>query len=359
MFNEEYNIFEYFFDENVKGVYQISLVLEPAIEVDALQFSNDKRVNIDADKQILVSPVMIPDQKIWRNNINGKAGYVYASADTIKKLQMNFSKNKYGDVSMIEHNKEIEGLYINESWIIEDSKNDKANALGFNGLPKGTWMVSYHIEDKAIWDEYIKSGLVKGLSIDAILSVKKVGNEEKIKYNMDKRMIEDIVAMAIQKVALEADREEIKINDELSYFGVLELEQVITDIDGNIIIDGEFIYDNKTYFTDSLGIITKIIENEDNIDNEELEDVNQAEEVEVDPLVAIIETLEADKLLLENKVIDLEAKNVKLEADIVLLENEKVEMSKNKPASVGIKDLSIDIDNKKDNSLLSVMRRLK
>jgi hypothetical protein len=53
-----------------------------------------------------------------------------------------------------------------ESWIIEDFDTDKAKLLGFERLPKGTWMVSLKVSDKDFWDKKILTGEVKGFSVE-------------------------------------------------------------------------------------------------------------------------------------------------------------------------------------------------
>ena len=50
-----------------------------------------------------------------------------------------------------------------ESWIVNDPEMDKSATLGFN-VPKGTWMVSYKINNKETWQK-IKNGELNGFSI--------------------------------------------------------------------------------------------------------------------------------------------------------------------------------------------------
>ena len=75
--------------------------------------------------------------------------------------------DKVLDKVNIEHdgNRFIDGAHLVESWIVEDPEKDKANLYGFSPK-KGTWMTMYKINDKDIWTEYIKSGKVKGFSIE-------------------------------------------------------------------------------------------------------------------------------------------------------------------------------------------------
>lgn len=164
-----------------KEARQILNELEPSERHKYRIKPNDKRVAQPAeasnnywklaseDKQILTQPILIPDQKIYRSNIDGDEGYVYVTAETIEALQQNFFKQQFNHNSTIEHDSErvLNDVYIFESWIITDENNDKSNALGFS-LPVGTWMVSMKVEDSDLWSK-IKSGELKGLSMDAVL----------------------------------------------------------------------------------------------------------------------------------------------------------------------------------------------
>lgn len=121
------------------------------------------------EKRILTSPVLLPEQNIYRS-FDGKECNVFFSADTIEKLQQNFFKKHYQDYSTFEHKDLLEGVFFFESWIVTDSKNDKAFALGFD-VPVGTWMMSMKVENQTIWDEYVKTGKITGFSIDSRLGV--------------------------------------------------------------------------------------------------------------------------------------------------------------------------------------------
>ena len=158
-----------------KGVYGISLVENPAMEglfialKEATKFTF-KEVN--KEERILTGLALEPNKPIYRNQDGEEFNLIFSEA-TVKDLAFGFLKNGYQKNSTVEHEDKITGVTFTESWIIEDEKNDKANALGFN-YPKGSWMVTMKVDDKNIWDEFVKTGKVKGFSIDAMLSLKEV-----------------------------------------------------------------------------------------------------------------------------------------------------------------------------------------
>ena len=171
--NEEIEVFELFIDEDadMSGIEAISIVENPAIEEDFIALKGHKVAfqSLDNDKRLLIGPALIPDKKIIRLNNEGEKYYIYFSKDTVRQASELFlSRNKQNN-STLEHEVDIEGLSVVESWIVEDAVKDKSRKYGMN-LPIGTWMVSVKVKNEQIWQEYVKSGAVKGFSIEGFFS---------------------------------------------------------------------------------------------------------------------------------------------------------------------------------------------
>jgi hypothetical protein len=120
------------------------------------------------EQQIVVGPILIPDKLIYRWDTEEKDYYVYFSADTIKKIAYKYMEQKYVDQANIEHDSEqmVKNVYLVESWIIDNPSTDKSKVLTGKEYPKGTWMGTMKIKNKKVWDEYVKTGLVKGFSAE-------------------------------------------------------------------------------------------------------------------------------------------------------------------------------------------------
>jgi hypothetical protein len=73
--------------------------------------------------------------------------------------------------STLEHQAELHGLSVVESWIIEDEIHDKSRKYDMN-LPLGTWMVSMKVNNDDVWNNYVKTGKVKGFSIEGYFTDK-------------------------------------------------------------------------------------------------------------------------------------------------------------------------------------------
>lgn len=180
-------------DETKDGVFAISLVDSPAIQTDYVLLSNEKdKISIelkleklqDQKRRIVCGPALVPDMVIARKGYN-----IVFSKDTIRKISENFLINNYKDNVTLQHQMSVNKIYLVESWIVEDPKNDKATKLGFN-VPEGTWMVSFKILDEQLWTEYVESGILKGFSIE--------GNFSKHEVNLDAE-IEHIVHTLLRK----------------------------------------------------------------------------------------------------------------------------------------------------------------
>ena len=178
-------IIELIIDEEneISGIEAISVVENPAIEEDFIALKEHKDVKlaeVDAEQRILMGPALIPNKKIFRKGEEDDY-YIYFSEETVKKAsELFFIKSKHQN-STFEHSFELSDMSVVESWLIEDPKNDKAAAYGFD-LPKGTWMVSMKVLNDDVW-KAVKEGEVKGFSIEGYFADGIERPKESIKEN--------------------------------------------------------------------------------------------------------------------------------------------------------------------------------
>ncbi len=127
------------------------------------------------EKMELAGPLMVPDKLIPRFDEEGEKYYVFFDAAGIKKLSYKLMENKLIDSVNIEHDpdRKVADLTLVESWLVADEKNDKSNSYGYN-LPKGSWFGVYKVNNEEIWDKYIKTGAVKGFSVEGIFNDKTI-----------------------------------------------------------------------------------------------------------------------------------------------------------------------------------------
>ena len=169
--------FKVIFSEEKEGVFAISLVENPAIEIDFIALSKEniiKLAEVSEEKRLLISPVLIPNQPIYRRDEQGNEFNIVFPEETIVKAQQNFYKQGFQRNSNIEHddNLTLNDVTFVESWIKEDDTHDKSLKYGFN-LPNGTWFAVMKVESDETWQK-VKNGEVKGFSIEGNFDLEKI-----------------------------------------------------------------------------------------------------------------------------------------------------------------------------------------
>jgi len=163
-------LYELLIDENdllLSGVHALSIVENPAIQSDFIALGDQKPVllaEVNKDKQILMGAALIPDKPIYRKD-GDEEYYVYFSKETIAKTAEAFFRNNNQNNATLEHAEVLDNMTVFESWIVEDPEFDKSKKYGLE-VPAGTWMVSMKVDDKDVWDNYVKDNKVFGFSIE-------------------------------------------------------------------------------------------------------------------------------------------------------------------------------------------------
>ena len=183
---EDKKLVELIIDEEQQeefGIQAISLVQFPAFEDDANFVFFNKNHNltfakIDEEKRLLIGCALVPEKKIPRmDQETGQEYDVYFSKETIKQASELFLKHNKQNEHTLEHQTEIDGLSVVESWIVDDDKLDKSRLFNFN-VPVGSWMVSVKVDNDEIWNQ-VKEKSVKGFSIEGFF-VDKIVNMQNL-----------------------------------------------------------------------------------------------------------------------------------------------------------------------------------
>jgi len=157
--------------EKLNGIEAVSIVEFPAIESNFVALSEHLELaKVDDEKKILMGAALIPNKNIYRKNGNDEY-YIFFSEDTVRKASELFLMNSNQNNATLEHDKKLKDLSVVESWIVEDTEMDKSKKYGLNA-PVGTWMVSMKVNNDAIWNDFVKTGKVKGFSIEGYFSDK-------------------------------------------------------------------------------------------------------------------------------------------------------------------------------------------
>tara|TARA_Y100000114_G_scaffold91294_1_gene84800 strand:+ start:3650 stop:5254 length:1605 start_codon:yes stop_codon:yes gene_type:complete len=182
-------IVELILDENeLSGIEAISIVENPAIEEEFIALKKQEVVYLaeaDKEKKILVGALLVPNKPIYRKKDDDEY-YIYFSKDTVRKASEIYLQKGNQNNATLEHQYSLKGLTLVESWIVEDTKFDKSRKYGLD-VPVGTWMGTIKVNNEQIWEEFIKTGKVKGFSIEGYFADKaQIKKEDKLsKYEED------------------------------------------------------------------------------------------------------------------------------------------------------------------------------
>ena len=161
-------------EDSEMGLKTVSLVSDPAIQINWIKFNKQSEIKLaiqNEDKRIIFTPVLIPNQLIYRN-IAGEEFNLMFDKETIELVEQKWVKDNLSSTVDIEHSsKLIDGVTFFESVLLNNERF--ATAKGFEGLPEGTWFLTGKVESDDVWTK-IKSGEVNGVSIDGLFKTAQV-----------------------------------------------------------------------------------------------------------------------------------------------------------------------------------------
>lgn len=282
--------------DNVEGIDFVSLVDYPAIESNWVALSKEQtksplKFTFDQDKQILYGPILIPDKPIYRyNDGTGEEFYVVFPKEVVERLVRKFQKQAKTINLNYQHQKDsrINEAVIQEIWLT--GKVDKSQTLGFD-LPEGSGFVAAHIGDSKFWAEEIKSGNVRGFSIEGFL-------------DMEMKKLTKKIIMQSQFITAKTETGiEVKSDGESFVSGA----DVYTETDGNKtpLADGEYKLENGTTLSVEGGKIKEVKEAATPEEKEAEEVIQSAVKPLIDALKA---ELKSQKEAYEAKVAELETR---------------------------------------------------
>lgn len=156
------------------GLKAISLVDTPATGQKLIMLKDETPIYLakDADRQLLVGALLIPEQRIYRRRDDGTEFNMYVGQQTINDIAKRYMSEGLQNEFTLQHKDNLVNLSVQELWLVQDSKIDKSALYGFE-YPKGTLMAITHVSDKVQW-EAIKESNITGYSIEALLQPKEV-----------------------------------------------------------------------------------------------------------------------------------------------------------------------------------------
>lgn len=141
------------------------------INKDAEQSAFSK-IDFQGEKKLIAGPLMIPRKLIYRFDEENGEYWVYFTEDTIEKIAYKYLMNKYQENTNLEHSEDIklQDVVLVESWLVQEPEKDKSFALTGEKYAKGTWFGIMKVKNSSVWEEWVKTGRVKGFSVEGFFA---------------------------------------------------------------------------------------------------------------------------------------------------------------------------------------------
>ena len=274
------------------GITAISLVDMPAVESNFICFSNQEKQMFaieNEEEHIITGVLMLCDSPIYRRNGDFEY-YINFSKETIKQMATKLLKDGSFKNINFQHDGELlpQGAVEMIELFIKNEKKG-INPTFVENVNDGSLMVSFKINDEAIWKECKDGNFLNGFSLEGYFEVK----EEKfsknniantIKNKMSK--IKDLFKKLLTAFGAVETQEGV-----LHYDGDADLKEgdAVFNEDGETASDGEYhTADGKVIKVED-GVVTEILDVEAEVADEEeaieMEEEETVEEVVEEPAV--------------------------------------------------------------------------
>jgi len=157
--------------DDLTGVYAISCVDQPATE-QLMEYFNKVEImkfeKLDEEKRLIAGVIMRPEIWIDRINKETKERYQVAfSKDTIEKIGQKYMMDKNNNNVTIDHKYTVDNISLVETWFVDNPELDKSKSLNISTL-NGDWFGIMKVNNDVVWNDFIKTGLVKGYSVEGM-----------------------------------------------------------------------------------------------------------------------------------------------------------------------------------------------
>lgn len=326
-------IYELFIDDDLdSGVSMVSLVDRPAIEVSWIALNEQKEVKfatISEEKRIIFGALLIPDKEIFRrDDETGEEFYVKFTKQGIYNIRERFMKNRYTSNTNPQHDENIvfDDVFMVETYL-KDSTMGVYPPEQFNNLPDGTWFAAFKVDNDEVWNDYVKTGVFTGFSIEGQFKSKKI---ELNKTNMSKftEGLTELITKFFGEQKTETKLMEAKLSDGTTIKVEPKLEVgaavlIVTDEGDVAAFDATHEIEDGTQVTTVAGLISAI-----EAPSEKEEEAPSAAK-ELEPLLAAV-----------TERFNSQINELKASVEAVTKENEtlKTKLSETSTENKGLKD---------------------
>lgn len=137
--------------------------------------SQEFEFKLDDEKRIIYAPAMVPNKLIRRYEPGEGEYFVRFSKEAIERGAHKFLAEGRTTPEFVnyEHtDKKFDDIFLVESWIV-GSEEDKIYQYGYTReqVPEGSWIVGYKVNNDELWEDYVKKGLVKAVSVEGLFDM--------------------------------------------------------------------------------------------------------------------------------------------------------------------------------------------
>lgn len=156
------------------GVNKFALVDEPAIMTDFITFKKEHAVKYavqDANRRIIMSPVLIPYQQIPRiDKETGEPYLVYMDEETVFKAALKWAAEGRQTLANEMHDdaKPVNGIVWYGTVVTDECMF--SNPKGFEDMPMKTWFTMGKVYSDEAWAK-IQDGTYKGISMEGFFDM--------------------------------------------------------------------------------------------------------------------------------------------------------------------------------------------
>ena len=139
------------------------------------EFKTEHKFKLDDEKRMIYAPAMIPGKIIRRYEPQEGEYFVRFSREAIERGAHKFlaeGRTKPEFVNYEHTDTKFDDIYLVESWIVGDEE-DKIYDYGYSreDVPSGSWVVGYKVENDDLWENYVKKGLIKAVSVEGLFDM--------------------------------------------------------------------------------------------------------------------------------------------------------------------------------------------
>lgn len=184
------------------GVYCVSLVTNPATEVDFVAFDADKPIQkfaVDNGVEHLVSGViMLCDTPIYRRTASNFEYYITYNRETLKLMAEKMIKDGVGSRVNIQHQNgtDVNGVNLMELYLIDKEKG--ICPTYFQDVPDGSLIGTYKVNNPDVW-AMIENGDVLSFSLEGLFAIEETFNKNN-KSNSNTFMKIEKIKEALRKI---------------------------------------------------------------------------------------------------------------------------------------------------------------